>query len=87
MLLYLPNKAKNIMVDVKLILILNIDTTYIVLLYPRPTEGGMGVYWIHPDVCRSVCPSVRPSVDKISGTFWKKLLAQFISYLEFALMG
>ena len=27
----------------------------------------MGVYWIHPDVC----PSVRPSVDKVSGTFWK----------------
>ena len=37
------------------------------LLYPRSTEGGMGVYWIHPDVC----PSVRPSVDKVSGTFWK----------------
>ena len=27
-------------------------------LYPRYTEGGMGVYWIHPDVCPSVCPSV-----------------------------
>ena len=46
----------------------------------------MGVYWIHPDVCPSVCPSVRPSVDKVSGTFWKKLLAQFISYLAFTLM-
>ena len=28
-------------------------------LYPRCTEGGMGAYWIHPNVC----PSVRPSVD------------------------
>ena len=37
------------------------------LLYPRSTEGGIGVYWIHPDVCPSVCPSV----DKVSGTFWK----------------
>ena len=45
-----------------------------------------GVYWIHPDVCPSVCPSVRPSVDKVSGPF-KKLLAQFISYLAFTLMG
>ena len=24
-------------------------------LHPRFTEGGMGVYWIHPDVCPSVC--------------------------------
>ena len=31
-------------------------------LYPRSTEGGKGVYWIHPDVCPSVRPSVRPSV-------------------------
>ena len=23
-------------------------------LYPRSTEGGMGVYWIHPDVRPSV---------------------------------
>ena len=23
--------------------------------------------------CPSVCPSVRPSVDKVSGTFWKKI--------------
>ena len=41
--------------------------------------------------CLSVRPSVRlpvrPSVDKVSGTFWKKLLAQFISYLAFTLMG
>ena len=37
------------------------------LLYPRSTEGGMGVYWIHPDVC----PSVGPSVDMVSRTFWK----------------
>ena len=39
-----------------------------------------------PDVCPSVCPSVRPSVDKVSGTFWKQLLAQFISYLACTLM-
>ena len=84
----LPNKAKNIMVDVKFILILNIDTAYIVLLYPRPTECGIGVYWIHPDVCPSVCPSVRPSVRRqVFRNFLKKLLAQLISYLEFALMG
>ena len=57
------------------------------LFYPRSTEGGMGVYWIHPDVCPSVCPSVRPSVNKVSGTFWKKLLAQLISYLAFTPMG
>ena len=48
----------------------------------------MGVYWIHPDVCPSVRPSAWPSVDKVSGTFWKKkLLAQFISYLAFTLLG
>ena len=41
------------------------------LLYPRSTEGGKGVYWIHPDVCPSVCPSVRPSVGKVSATFRK----------------
>ena len=23
-------------------------------LYPHSTEGGMGVYWIHPDVCPTV---------------------------------
>ena len=33
------------------------------------------------------CLSVRPSVDKVSGTFWKKLLARFVSYLAFTLMG
>ena len=47
------------------------------LLYPRSTEGGMGVYWIHPDVCPyicpSICPSVPPSVDKVSRTFWKTI--------------
>ena len=50
---------------------------YGILLYPRSTEGGKGVYWIHPDVCPSVrpsvCPSVRPSVcpavGKVSATF------------------
>ena len=31
--------------------------------------------------------SVRPSVDTISGIFWKKILAQFISYLASTLWG
>ena len=53
-------------------------------LYPRSTEGGMGVYWIHPDVCLSVCPSVCRQGFR---NFLKKLLAQFISYLAFTLMG
>ena len=44
----------------------------------------MGVYWIHP---MSVRPSVRPSVEKVSGTLKKKLLAQFILYLAFIQMG
>ena len=103
-------------------------------LYPHSTKGGMGVYWIHPDVCTSVrssiwrqvsgtfwknywcnsfhtwhCPYgmslltpihfcvpsliLGPLVAKylaengVSGTFCKKLLAQFISYLAFTLMG
>ena len=38
-------------------------------LYPRSTEAGMGAYWIHPEVCLSVRPSVCPSVDKVSGTY------------------
>ena len=63
----------------KMTLILSRNLQCPVFLYPRSTEGGMGVYWIHPDIC----PSVRPSVDKVSGTFWRKLLAQFISYLTF----
>ena len=33
----------------------------------------------------SVRPSVRPSVDKVSGKFWK-FLAQFIPYLAFTLI-
>ena len=36
----------------------------------------MGVFWIYPDACPFVCPpvrlSVRPSLDKISGTFFFK---------------
>ena len=56
---------------------------FVTSLYPRSTEGGIGVYCIQPDVC----PSVRPCVDKVSGTFWKKLLAQFISYLTFTIIG
>ena len=51
-------------------------------LYPH--QRWNGVYWIHPDVC----PSARPFVDKVSGTFEKKkLLVQLISYLAFAIMG
>ena len=57
-----------------------------VLLDPRSTEGGMGVYWIHPDVCPSDCPSVCLSVCRQGFlNFLKKLLAQFISYLPFIL--
>ena len=49
-----------------------------------PTEGGIGVNWIHPDVC----PSVRPSVCRQGfRNFLKKLLAQFISYHAFTLEG
>ena len=33
---------------------LNLTITGRILLSPRSTEGGMGVYWIHPDVCLSV---------------------------------
>ena len=51
------------------------------LIIPRSTEGGMGAYWIHPDVC----PSVWRQLD--FRNFLKKLLAQFISYLSFTLMG
>ena len=41
-----------------------------------------------PDVCPSVRPCVRPSVCRQGfRNFLKKLLAQFISYLEFILMG
>ena len=43
-----------------------------------------GVYWIHPDVCQSVCPFV---CRQGFPNFLKKLLAQFISYLAFTLMG
>ena len=38
---------------------------------PPSTEGGMGVYWIHPDVCPSIHLPVHPSVYKVSGTFWQ----------------
>ena len=47
----------------------------------------MGVYWIHPDVCPSVRPYVRPSVCRQGfRNFLKKILAQFISYMAFTLM-
>ena len=54
------------------------------MLYPRSTEGGMGVHWIHPDVCPSLGPSVCRQGFR---NFLKKLLVQFISYLAFTLMG
>ena len=60
------------------------DHTKGISLYPRSTEGGMGVYWIHPDVCPSACPSVCRHCFR---NFLKKLLAQFISYLAFTLLG
>ena len=53
--------------------------------YTSPsTKGGMGVYWIHPDVCVYVRPSIRTQGFWI---FFFKLLAQFIWYLVFTLMG
>ena len=55
-------------------------------LHQRWNGGILDSPWCL-SVCLSVSPSVRPSVDKISGTFWKKLLAQFILYLAFTLMG
>ena len=51
-----------------------------ILLYPRSTEGGMGGYWIHPNVSPSVC-------RQGFRNFLKKLLAQLITYLAFTLMG
>ena len=55
---------------------------------PAPPKVEWGYTGFTPMSVRpSVRPSFRPSVDKVSGTFWKKLLAQFISYLAFPLMG
>ena len=52
---------------------------------PAPRKVEWGYTGFTP---MSVRPSVRPSVcRKFSGTFWKKLLAQFISYLAFTLLG
>ena len=51
---------------------------------PAPPKVEWGYTGFTP---MSVHPSVRPSVDKVSGTFLKNLLAQFISYLAFTLMG
>ena len=50
---------------------------------PAPPKVEWGYTGFTP---MSVRPSVCPFVDKVSGTFWKKLLAQFISYLAFTLM-
>ena len=50
---------------------------------PAPPKVRWGYTGFTP---MSVRPSVRPSVDKVSGTFWKKLLAQFISCQAFTLM-
>ena len=44
----------------------------------------MGVSWMHLDVCPSICLSVCRQGFR---NFLKKLLAQFISYLAFTLMG
>ena len=54
-----------------------------------PLDGRWnGVYWFHPDVRPSVCPSINPSVCRRGfPKFLKKLLAQFILYLAFTLMG
>ena len=55
---------------------------------PAPPKVEWGYTGFTPmSVCPSVRLSVRPSVDKVSETFWKKLLAQFILYLAFTLMG
>ena len=55
-----------------------------IVIPPAPPKMEWGCTWFTP---MSVCPSVHPSVDKVSGTFWKKISAQFISYLAFTLMG
>ena len=116
-----------------IILKLKLTVTGRILLSPHSTEGGMGLYWIHPDVCLSVrlkttrfpelfektigsihfipviypygvslltpihfrVPSLTfgPLVAKylaengVSGTFFKKLLAQFTSFLAFTFRG
>ena len=55
------------------------------VLYRRRNGGYTG---FTPMSCPSVCPSVSPSVCRQGfGNFLKKLLAQFISYLAFTLMG
>ena len=46
--------------------------------------GGMVYFGFTP---MSVRPSVRPSVDKVSGTFLKKTISSIHSYLVFTLMG
>ena len=43
----------------------------VVFLYHRSTEGGMGVYWIHPDVCPSVCPFVHGLFVSWGATGWR----------------
>ena len=40
----------------------------LIAYYTSSPPRGKGVYWIHPDIC----PSFRPSVDKVSATFCKK---------------
>ena len=48
------------------------------------TPAPPKVYWIHPEVC----PSIRPSICRQGfRNVLIKLLAQFISYLAFTLMG
>ena len=56
---------------------------------PAPPEVEWGYTgFTLMSLCPSVHPYIRPPpVDKVSGTFWKKLLGQLISYLAFTLMG
>ena len=46
----------------------NIDNYY------TPHHRGWNGVILDSPRCLSVCPSVRPSVDKVSGTFWKKTI-------------
>ena len=55
----------------------------LLFIIPLLHQRWIGVYWIHPDVCLSVRPSVcRQGFRNIL----KKPLAQLISYLAFTLM-
>ena len=66
-----------------------IDLRIICYYYtPAPPNVEWGYIGFPPMSVRpSVRLSVRPSVHEVSGTFWKKLLTQFISYLAFNAYG